>query len=155
MRAGFEVNGETGASVICGYFGDPVAAATYLKTWTAAFPRADSRAFTSMPNPQGEVWETTSVAVDGAFLEGIDDGVADTLTRAALAGRGFGNLEMGLSSGAAARVGMIDTAYPLRGRGLSLLLSSEWRRTSFMGAARLPELSCPQARPNGSARSTG
>ena len=29
---------------------------------------------------------------------------------------------------AAARVGMTDTADPLRGRGLSLLLSSDWRR---------------------------
>lgn len=35
---------------------------------------------------------------------------------------------MGLSSGAAARVAMTDTAYPLRGTGLSSLLSAEWHR---------------------------
>ncbi len=128
VRAGFEVSAESGASATCGYYGDPAAAAAYLKTWTAAFPRAEAKTFTSMPNPQGEVWETTSVAVDGAFLEGLSDGVADVLARAAAAGRGFGDFEMGLSSGVAARVGMTDTAYPLRGRGLSLLLSSEWRR---------------------------
>jgi hypothetical protein len=43
-----------------------------------------------------------------------------------VAGRGFGDILVGLSSGVAARVGMTDTAYPLRGTGLSVLLSSEW-----------------------------
>jgi hypothetical protein len=67
-------------------------------------------------------------AADGAFLEGISNGVADVLARATVAGRGFGDILMGLSSGVAARVGMTDTAYPLRGTGLSVLLSSEWSR---------------------------
>ena len=35
---------------------------------------------------------------------------------------------MGLSNGVASRIGMTDTAYPLRGTGLSSLLSAEWHR---------------------------
>jgi FAD/FMN-containing dehydrogenase len=35
---------------------------------------------------------------------------------------------MGLSNGVASRIGMTDTAYPLRGTGLSVLLSAEWTR---------------------------
>src|SRR3979411_3026420 len=53
---------------------------------------------------------------------------ADVLARAAVAGRGFGEIPMRLSNGVAARIGMTDTAYPLRGTGLSVLLSSEWTR---------------------------
>ena len=81
-----------------------------------------------MPNPQGEVWATTSLAVDGAFLEGMTGDVVDVLARAAVAARGVGAMLMGLSNGVASRVGMTDTAYPLRGTGLSCLLSAEWKR---------------------------
>jgi hypothetical protein len=42
---------------------------------------------------------------------------ADVLARAAVAGRGFGEILMSLSNGVAARIGMTDTAYPLRGTG--------------------------------------
>ncbi len=128
VRAKFEVSAQTGASASCGFFGDPAAAAAYLETWKAAFRRVEAKMSTSLPNPEGEVWATTSVAVEGAFLEGVSDGAADVLARAAVAGRGFGEILMGLSSGVAARVGMTDTAYPLRGTGLSTLLSSEWTR---------------------------
>ena len=48
--------------------------------------------------------------------------------RAAVAGRGVGAMLMGLSNGVASRIGMTDTAYPLRGTGLSSLLSAEWHR---------------------------
>jgi len=128
VRAVFLVSAETGASATCGYYGVPTAAAAYLETWKTAFRRFDAKMSTSTPNPEGEVWPTTSVAVDGAFLEGASDGAADVLARAAMAGRGFGDILMGLSSGVAARIGMTDTAYPLRGTGLSVLLSSEWSR---------------------------
>lgn len=128
VRAVFLTSAETGASATCGFLGDPAAATAYLEKWKAAFRRFEAKMSTSTPNPEGEVWATTSVAVDGAFLEGISDGVADVLARAAVAGRGFGDILMGLSSGVAARVGMTDTAYPLRGTGLSVLLSSEWSR---------------------------
>ena len=50
------------------------------------------------------------------------------LARAAIAARGVGAMLMGLSNGVAARVGMTDTAYPLRGTGQSCLLSAEWKR---------------------------
>jgi hypothetical protein len=79
-------------------------------------------------NPVGEVWETTALAVDGAFLDGVSDGAADVLTRAAFAGRGFGDILMGLSNGKAERIGMTETAYPLCGTGLSSLLSATWSR---------------------------
>jgi len=42
---------------------------------------------------------------------------------------------MGLSNGVASRVGMTDTAYPLRGTGLSCLLSAEWNRIQDREAA--------------------
>ena len=128
VRAVFLVSAESGASASCGFFGDPDAAAAYLKAWLGAFRRVEAKMSTSTPNPEGEVWATTSVAVEGAFLEGVSDGAADVLARAAVAGRGFGDILMGLSSGVAARIGMTDTAYPLRGTGLSVLLSSEWGR---------------------------
>ncbi len=128
VRAVFEVGAQTGASASCGYLGDAAAAAAYLETWKASFRRVEAKMSTSKPNPEGEVWATTSVAVDGAFLERVSDEAADVLGRAALAGRGFGEILMGLSSGVAARIGMTDTAYPLRGTGLSVLLSSEWTR---------------------------
>jgi FAD/FMN-containing dehydrogenase len=128
VRTAFFVAPDTGASAICGYYGDPAPANAYLETWKAAYPRVEARMSTSVPNPGGEVWDSTSVAVDGAFLDGVSDGVADVLQRAALAGRGFGDILMGLSNGVAARVGMTDTAYPLRGTGLSVLLDAAWDR---------------------------
>jgi FAD/FMN-containing dehydrogenase len=128
VRARFEVSAETGASATCGFFGDPAVAAAYLETWKASFRRVEAKMSTTTPNPEGEVWATTSVVVNGAFLEGVSDGAADALARAAVAGRGFGEILMSLSSGVAARIGMTDTAYPLRGTGLSVLLSSEWTR---------------------------
>ncbi len=128
VRAGFLVNADTGASASFGHYGTPQAAAVYLAQWEKAFPRSEARSRTSMPNPQGEVWNSTALAVDGAFLERLDDGPIDVLARAALAGKGFGSILMGLSNGQAARIGMTDTAYPLRGTGLSSLLSATWER---------------------------
>jgi FAD/FMN-containing dehydrogenase len=129
LRAGFYVDPVTGASASCGHYGDPAVAAHFIATWKAAFRSAEPNMRRSLPNPIGEVWATTPLAVDGAFLEGMtDDGLVDVLARAALAGRGVGSMLMGLSSGAAARVAMTDTAYPLRGTGLSTLLSAEWHR---------------------------
>ena len=119
---------ETGASARCGFYGDPAAAAAYLAKWRAAFRSVEPRMESSMPNPQGEVWATTSLAVDGAFLEGMTGDVVDVLARAAVAARGVGAMLMGLSNGVASRIGMTDTAYPLRGTGLSCLLSAEWKR---------------------------
>jgi FAD/FMN-containing dehydrogenase len=128
VRAVFLVGAETGASATFGFLGDPTAAAAYLEKWKAAFRRFDAKMSTSTPNPEGEVWATTSVAVDGAFLERLSEEAADVLARAAVAGRGYGDILIGLSNGVAARIGMTDTAYPLRGTGLSVLLSSEWAR---------------------------
>ena len=128
VRAVFLLDPETGASAMGGFYGDPAAAAAYLAKWKAAFRSVEPRMSTSVLNPQGEVWATTSLAVDGAFLEGLSDGVVDVLARAAVAGRGIGQMLMGLSNGVAARVGMTDTAYPLRGTGLSVLLSAFWTR---------------------------
>ena len=129
VRAGFFVDPDTGASARCGFYGDAAAAAAYLARWKAAFRSVEPRMESSMPNPQGEVWATTSLAVDGAFLEGMTGDVVDVLARAAVAARGVGAMLMGLSNGVASRVGMTDTAYPLRGTGLSCLLSAEWKRT--------------------------
>ena len=128
VRAAFTVDPETGASARGGFYGDSAAAAAYLATWRAAFGWVEPRMESSMPNPQGQVWATTSLAVDGAFLEGMTGEVVDVLVRAAIAGRGVGAMLMGLSNGVASRVGMTDTAYPLRGTGLSCLLSAEWKR---------------------------
>lgn len=128
VRAAFSVDAETGASARCGFYGDPSAAAAYLANWMAAFRSVEPRTENSTPNPQGEVWATTSLAVDGAFLEGMTRDVVDVLARAAVAARGVGAMLMGLSNGVASRVGMTDTAYPLRGTGLSCLLSAEWTR---------------------------
>ena len=128
VRAGFNVDAETGASARGGFYGDSAAAAAYLATWKAAFRSVEPRLESSMPNPQGQVWATTSLAVDGAFLESMTGDVVDVLARAAVAARGVGAMLMGLSNGVASRVGMTDTAYPLRGTGLSCLLSAEWKR---------------------------
>jgi FAD/FMN-containing dehydrogenase len=128
VRAGFFVDPVSGASASCGHYGDPAEASAYLAKWNIAFRSVEASMSTSMPNPIGEVWESTPLAVDGAFLEGMTDGVVDVLARAAVDGRGVGAMLMGLSNGAAARVGMTDTAYPLRGTGLSSLLSAEWKR---------------------------
>jgi FAD/FMN-containing dehydrogenase len=129
VRASFTVDKGTGAVASCGHYGDPAAAAAYHAKWKAAFRPVEPYVGSSIPTPQGEVWTTTSLAVDGAFLEGItDDRLVDALARAAVAGRGVGDMLMGLSNGVASRIGMTDTAYPLRGTGLSSLLSAEWHR---------------------------
>ena len=135
VRAGFYVEPETGASTRCGFYGDAAAAAAYLASWRAAFRFFEPRMESSMPDPQGEVWTTTSVAIDGAFLEGMTGGFVEVLARAATAARGVGAMLMGLSNGVASRVGMSDTAYPLRGTGLSCLLSAEWKRSQDREAA--------------------
>jgi FAD/FMN-containing dehydrogenase len=135
VRAGFFVDPETGASARCGFYGDAAAAAAYLARWKAAFRSRESRLERSLPNPQGEVWTTTSLAVDGAFLESMTGDVVDVLARAAVGARGVGAMLMGLSNGVASRVGMTDTAYPLRGTGLSCLLSAEWQRAQDRQAA--------------------
>jgi FAD/FMN-containing dehydrogenase len=129
VRALFLVDKDTGAMVGCGHYGTPEAAASYLAKWKAAFKSVEPVMGTSTPTPQGEVWATTALAVDGAFLEGLtDDRLVDVLARAAIAGRGVGDILMGLSNGVAARTGMTETAYPLRGVGLSSLVSAEWHR---------------------------
>ena len=128
VRAIFLVNPESGASAICGYYGDPAAANAYLEKWRLAFRPVEARMSSSAPDPEGEVWASTPLAVDGAFLDGMTDGVVDVLARAAVAARGVGEMLMGLSNGVASRVRMTDTAYPLRGTGLSCLLSAEWKR---------------------------
>ena len=128
VRAGFFVDLDTGASARCGFYGDATGAGAYLARWIAAFPSVGPRMESSMPNPQGEVWATTALAVDGAFLEGMTGDVVEVLARAAVAARGVGAMLMRLSKGVASRVGMTDTAYPLRATGLSCLLSAEWKR---------------------------
>ena len=135
VRAGFAVDPKTGASARCGFYGDAAAAAAYLTRWRAAFRAVEPRMESSLPDPQGEVWATTSLAVDGAFLEGMTGDVVDVLARAAIAARGVGAMLMGLSNGMASRVGMTDTPYPLRGTGLGCLLSAEWKRTEDREAA--------------------
>jgi FAD/FMN-containing dehydrogenase len=129
VRATFRVDKDTGAAASCGYLGDPAAAAAYHAKWKAAFRSVEPQLDDSIPTPQGQVWATTSLAVDGAFLDGMTDhGLVDVLARAAVASRGVGDMLMTLSNGVASRVGMTDTAYPLRGTGLSTLLSAEWQR---------------------------
>jgi FAD/FMN-containing dehydrogenase len=129
VRAVFTVDKDTGAMASCGHYGDPAAATAYHAKWEAAFRSVEPIVGSSIPTPQGEVWTTTSLAVDGAFLDGLtDDRLVDVLARAAVAGRGVGAMLMGLSNGVASRIGMTDTAYPLRGTGLSSLLSAEWHR---------------------------
>ena len=127
-RAGFFLDPESGASVSCGYRGDPAAAAAYLEKWQAAFRPVEAQLSTSTPDPEGEVWTATSVAVDGAFLEDLSGGVIDVLSRAAIEGRGVGQMLLSLSNGVVARIPMTATAYPLRGTGLSALLAAEWHK---------------------------
>lgn len=126
-RAVFLLDPESGASVDCGYRGDATAAAAYLAKWKAAFRSVQAQLSASIPNPEGEVWATTSVAVDGAFIEDLSGGVIDVLARAATEGRGIGQMLLGLSNGVVARIPMTATAYPLRGTGLSTLIDAEWR----------------------------
>ncbi len=125
-RAAFFVDPESGASASCGYRGDAAVAAVYLEKWKAAFRPAEAHLSTSTPDPEGEVWATTHVAVDGAFIEHLNDSVVDVLSRAAMEGRGVGQMLLGLSSGVVARIPMTATAYPLRGTGLSTLIAAEW-----------------------------
>lgn len=127
-RAGFFLDPESGASATCGYRGDASAANAYLATWKAAFRPAKAQLATSMPSAEGEIWAPTFLAVEGAFLEDLSDGVVDVLTRAALDGRGVGQMLLGLSNGVVARTPMTATAYPLRGTGLSALLAAEWHK---------------------------
>ena len=125
---GFAVDPMGGASASCRVLGDAALAADYFASWHRAFPRAESSTAPVRLNPVGEVWDTTNLAVEGGFLDGVDDALAAVLERAAVAGRGFGAILMGLSNGKAARIGMTDTAYPMRGTGLSSLISAEWHR---------------------------
>jgi FAD/FMN-containing dehydrogenase len=127
-RAGFYLDPESGASVECGYRGDATAAAAYVERWEAAFRPVQAQLSTSTPTPELEVWATTSVAVDGAFIEDLSGGVIDVLARAATEGRGIGQMLLGLSHGVVARIPMTATAYPLRGTGLSTLIDAEWRK---------------------------
>lgn len=94
-------------------------------TCNAASSMRESTGF-PWPDPEGETWATTHVAVDGAFIEDLGGGVVDVLARAAVAGRGVGQMLLGLSNGVAARIPMTTTAYPLRGRGSSSLIAAEW-----------------------------
>jgi FAD/FMN-containing dehydrogenase len=126
VRAGFFLDPESGASVDCGYRGDATAAAAYLERWKDAFRPVQAKLSTSTPNPEGEVWATTSVAVDGAFIEDLSGDLIDVLARAATEGRGVGQMLLGLSHGVVARIPMTATAYPLRGTGLSILIDAEW-----------------------------
>ncbi len=125
-RAAFFVDPRSGASASCGYFGDRAAAATYLAKWRNAFHSSDVAIATSTPDPEGEVWAPTRLAVDGVFLEDLSGGVFDVIARAAVEGEGVGQMLLGLSNGVAARVPMTATAYPLRGTGLSTLIAAEW-----------------------------
>jgi len=134
-RAAFVLDPESGASVECGYRGDATAAAGYLEKWKAAFRPVQGQLSTSTPNPEGEVWATTSVAVDGAFIEDLSGGVIDVLARAATEGRGIGQMLLGLSHGVVARIPMTATAYPLRGTGLSTLVDAEWRKPEARASA--------------------
>lgn len=72
--------------------------------------------------------------LDGAFLEELSDGVVDVLSRAAMEGRGFGQMLLGLSNGVVARIPMTATAYPLRTAGHGQSRQSHLHR-------RLPESS--------------
>jgi FAD/FMN-containing dehydrogenase len=128
VRARFSVDSQSGASAVCGCYGDPATADAYLEKWRRAFRPVEARMSSSVPDPQGEVWTSRPLAVDGAFLDGMTGEVVEVLARAAVAARGVGSMLMGLSNGVASRVGMTDTAYPLRGTGLSCLLSAEWKR---------------------------
>jgi FAD/FMN-containing dehydrogenase len=128
VRMVFEVDPATGAAMGCRVYGSEALAADYFAILHKAFPRAESRSSPTRLDPVGEVWDTTNLAVDAAFLEGVEEALAAVLERAALAGRGFGAILMGLSNGKAARIGMTDTAYPLRGTGLSSMISAEWSR---------------------------
>jgi FAD/FMN-containing dehydrogenase len=126
VRTAFILNPKSGASVSCGYFGDTAAATVYLEKWKAAFRPSKARMYTSTPDPEGEVWLPTHLTVDGAFIKDLTGGVVDVLARAAVEGRGVGQMLLGLSNGVVARIPMTATAYPLRGRGLSSLIAAEW-----------------------------
>jgi len=134
-RAAFTVDPQSGASVSCGYFGDAASAAAYLEKWKAAFRPSEARMSTSTPDPEGEVWAATCLAVDGAFIEDLSSGVVDVLSRAAVEGRGVGQMLLGLSNGVAARIPMTATAYPLRGTGLSTLIAAEWNKPELRARA--------------------
>ena len=127
---------ESGASASCGYRGDAAAAAAYLEKWKAAFRPVAPHLSTSTPDPEGEVWAATSLAVDGAFIEDLSDVVVDVLSSAAIEGRGVGQMLLGLSNGVVARIPMTATAYPLRGTGLSTLISAEWHKPGGTRAGR-------------------
>ena len=71
VRASFQVDKNTGAVASCGHFGDPAAAVAYHATWKAAFRGVEPQLGDSIRTPQGEVWATTSLAVDGAVVAGV------------------------------------------------------------------------------------
>ena len=125
-RAGFFVDPDSGASASCGYRGTAAAAGAYLEKWKAAFRPVQAQLSTSTPDPEGEVWAATPLAVDGAFIEDLNHDVVDVLARAAVEGRGVGQMLLGLSNGVVARIPVTATAYPLRGTGLSTIISAEW-----------------------------
>ncbi len=128
VRAGFTVDPEAGGLATCGYQGDAAAAAVYLEKWKAAFRPVEARMFTSTPDPVGQVWETTPLAVEGAFIEDLSGDVVDVVARAAAEAQGVGQMLLGLSNGVVARIPMTATAYPLRGTGLSSLIAAAWEK---------------------------
>jgi FAD/FMN-containing dehydrogenase len=134
-RAGFYMDPVSGASASCGFRGDAAVAAAYLEKWQKAFRPTVAQMSISTPDPDGEVWNTTHLAVDGAFIEDLSGGVVDEIARAIVAGRGVGQMLFGLSNGVAARVPMDATAYPLRGTGLSSLVAAEWDKPELRARA--------------------
>ena len=62
-RAGFFVDPESGASASCGYRGSATAAGAYLEKWSSAFRPVQPQLSTSIPDPEGEVWVATRLAV--------------------------------------------------------------------------------------------
>ena len=67
----FFVNAETGASAMGGFYGDAAAAVAYLASGRPRSRSSEPPDVDVPANPEGEVWATTSLAVDGAFLDGL------------------------------------------------------------------------------------
>ena len=163
-RAGFYLDPESGASVSCGYRGDAAAAAAYLEKWKAAFRPASAAVHFNAGSGRGGLGGNV-LAVDGAFLEDLSGGVVDVLSRAAVEGRGVGQMLLGLSNGVVARIPMTATAYPSARNGAEhpycrrvaqtgssragrAMGGGDERGTASLCAARLREL--PAAEPTGS-----
>ena len=129
VRAVFTVDAETGAGRAWRILWRPSRGRRVSREVEGSVPVGGTPGWRApCRTPQGEVWAATSLAVDGAFLKSMTGDVVDVLARAAVAARGVGAMLVGLSNGVASRIGMADTAYPLRGTGLSCLLSAEWKR---------------------------